>query len=361
MPENIQIKPKLVMRGQLDICSRYRPRKFSEVIGNENILKALKRTIDLGNKRSKAYLFLGDSGVGKTTVARIMAMGLNCEKGDTVEPCLECENCKNALQGNAMHIQEMDSTRVNTKDGAGKVVDDMNMSTFTGRNKIYLFDEAHAFTEAAQNVLLKPIEEPPPDTYIFFCTTEENKIIEPLRKRFVKYTFKNPPLKEKVQALLDIWTQEDFKSRGWLIKKEDLNEFLKRIRNKSLRDTFHDFNTFLMGGIDLIEIPEDLEGYESDTGNIPLLIEIGNVLEAFKALKEQKKSKNFTSERVKQGLLKYFSRKMLKADTEIEAMATSKIMSCFMYDSEKTKTGELSPYLVKAVCDACAMIKKKKR
>ena len=107
---------ELVSRGDKAINERYRPMKFSEVIGCEKTKAALANWMGQGEKRSKAVLLYGNSGGGKSTISRILAMGLNCETGDTGEPCLECECCKEGLKSNAIFINEINCSKYTTKE-----------------------------------------------------------------------------------------------------------------------------------------------------------------------------------------------------------------------------------------------------
>ena len=131
----------LVQRGDKAINERYRPRTFHEVIGNEATKKALAAWMERGEKRSRALLLLGGSGEGKTSIARVLAMGLNCEHGDTVNPCCECPSCKSAMVESAMHIKEYNMSALSTKDDADTIVNSMYDSSFTGRNNVFILDE----------------------------------------------------------------------------------------------------------------------------------------------------------------------------------------------------------------------------
>ena len=131
----------LVQRGDKAINERYRPRTFHEVIGNTETKRSLAGWMERGDKRSRSILLVGSSGDGKTTIARILAMGLNCEKGDTVNPCCECPSCKAAMAGEAMHIKEYNMSALSTKDDADAIVNSLYDSSFTGRNTVAILDE----------------------------------------------------------------------------------------------------------------------------------------------------------------------------------------------------------------------------
>ena len=131
----------LVARGDKAINERYRPCTFHEIIGNDKTKKSLAGWIEKGNKRSSALLLTGNSGCGKTSTAHILAMGLNCEQGDTINPCCKCPSCKSALAGDAMHITEYNMSALSKKEDADEIVNSMYNSSFTGRNNVYILDE----------------------------------------------------------------------------------------------------------------------------------------------------------------------------------------------------------------------------
>lgn len=132
----------LVMRGEdKAINERYRPCTFHEVIGNKATKQSLARWMESGDKRSKVLLIAGNSGCSKTTLGRILAMGLNCEHGDTVNPCCECPSCRSALAGDAMHISEYNMSALSKKEDADEIVTSMYNASFTGRNNVHILDE----------------------------------------------------------------------------------------------------------------------------------------------------------------------------------------------------------------------------
>ena len=235
----------LVKRGEQQIIERYRPRKFSEVIGCDATKKSLTRWMEQGEGRSKSLMLWGASGGGKSTISRILAMGLNCEKGDTVEPCLECDSCKEALSGRALHIHDLNIGSVGTKDEIDNIVGQMYETSLTGRNNVWLLDEAQMLTTSAQNLLLKPIENPPPNTYIIFATTNPEKIIKTLQNRCEKYEFKNPKKTEISEMLKDIVAQEDI-----CMNTEQKQALFEYVQGMSYREILIALNQFSNGGIE---------------------------------------------------------------------------------------------------------------
>lgn len=233
----------VVSRGEKAINERYRPMRFSELIGNEENKVRLTKWMERGTKRSRAVLLHGVSSGGKTTTARILAMGLNCENGDTVEPCLECVACKSAMAGNAFHIIEHNMSEANTKEAAEDIVRSMSEGCISGRNKVYIMDEVQKLTNSSQNLFLKAIEAPPPGVYVFFCTTEPESLIPTLRNRFEKYEY-TLPRDSDIKALL-----------GTVVKNESIpltddqkKEFFQIVKGMSYREILFTLEQYSASG-----------------------------------------------------------------------------------------------------------------
>ncbi len=232
--ESTQKPVKIVKRSKTtDICKSYRPHKLSEVYGNESVLETLKNDLNSGDERSKVYLLSGKPGTGKTTIARILASGLNCESGDTTEPCLVCSSCKEALKDKTFYIDEINCAHASNKDDAGKILESMAMTTIEGRNHCLILDEFHQMTSAAQNVLLKPFEEPPQNTYVFVCSSEPDKIETAMLTRMVEYKLVIPTREETIAIIQDVCSQE-----GWthLEDTNNLDIFLHDNSGNSYRE-----------------------------------------------------------------------------------------------------------------------------
>ena len=150
---------------------KWRPQKFSELIGQEHIVRTLTNSIEL-NRISHAFLFSGTRGVGKTTTARILARVLNCEKGPTIEPCGTCGLCKEITQGHSVDVQEIDGASNNKVEEVRELIDNVQYATSSARYKVYIIDEVHMLSKSAFNALLKTLEEPPPRVIFIFATTE---------------------------------------------------------------------------------------------------------------------------------------------------------------------------------------------
>ncbi len=173
------------------IYSKYRPTTFAEVAGQEAISYGLQTQLDR-DKVSHAYLLSGTHGTGKTTCARLLAMGVNCED-DTQQPCGVCDTCKQIIQGAHEDVIELDAASRSGVDGVREIKDKARYAPVRGNRKVYIIDEAHQLSPAASNALLKVIEEPPPTTMFIFCTTEPHKILDTIKSRCQLYHFRGVP------------------------------------------------------------------------------------------------------------------------------------------------------------------------
>jgi DNA polymerase-3 subunit gamma/tau len=179
---------------------KHRPQSFEDVVGQEAVVRTLKNAITGGSVR-QAYLFAGPRGTGKTSMARILAKGLNCEHGPTAEPDGTCHACVAIAAGTSLDVVEMDAASQRGIDDIREIRDRVILQPVEGRYKVYILDEAHQLTDAAWNALLKLIEEPPPHLVFVFCTTDLSKVLPTVRSRCQTFVFQRPRLPELVQVL----------------------------------------------------------------------------------------------------------------------------------------------------------------
>jgi len=179
---------------------KHRPQTFEEVVGQEAVVRTLKNAIAGGQVR-QAYLFAGPRGTGKTSMARILAKSLNCERGPTVEPDGTCHACRAIAAGTSLDVIEMDAASQRGIDDIREIRDRVVLQPVEGRYKVYILDEAHQLTDAAWNALLKLIEEPPPHLLFVFCTTDLSKVLPTVRSRCQTFVFQRPRLQDLVTVL----------------------------------------------------------------------------------------------------------------------------------------------------------------
>lgn len=171
---------------------KYRPQQLEDLIGQEFIKTTLKNALT-AKRIAPAYLFAGPRGTGKTSTARIMAKSLNCLAVDrpTVKPCGECSSCRNIERSNAIDVTEIDAASHNGVDNARELIELSHLAPAQVRYKVFIIDEAHGLTTAAQNALLKLLEEPPERTIFILCTTELHKVLPTIISRCQLFNFKS--------------------------------------------------------------------------------------------------------------------------------------------------------------------------
>jgi DNA polymerase III subunit gamma/tau len=165
---------------------KYRPQTFDDLVGQAHVSRTLKNAV-AQNRLAHAYLFVGPRGVGKTSTARILAKSLNCEKGPTVTPCGECDNCREIAAGNSLDVIEIDGASNNSVEDVRQLRENVRYAPAKGRYKIYLIDEVHMLSPAAFNALLKTLEEPPEHVKFIFATTEPQKVLPTILSRCQRF------------------------------------------------------------------------------------------------------------------------------------------------------------------------------
>lgn len=185
---------------------KYRPQTFSEVAGQEAIVKTLVNSLNSG-KIAHAYLFSGPRGTGKTSMARLFAKALNCEEG-LGHQCDTCDNCRMISEGSHPDVIEIDAASNNGVDQVRDLIEKIHYAPIKGRYKVYIIDEVHMMSTGAFNALLKTLEEPPSHVIFILCTTEINKVLPTIISRCQRFDFSKVPDQEMKERLLEILKKE---------------------------------------------------------------------------------------------------------------------------------------------------------
>src|SRR5215211_2956622 len=187
---------------------RWRPRRFGDIVGQEPVVRTLRRAIET-DRVSHAYLFSGPRGTGKTSTAKVLAMGLNCEKGPTPEPDGTCESCRAIVGNSSIDVLEMDAASNRGIDEIRDLRDKVNLAPAAGRMKVYIIDEVHMLTAEAFNALLKMLEEPPEHVVFVLATTEKHKVLPTIISRCQSFDFRRPSIETLVGKLQEISEAEE--------------------------------------------------------------------------------------------------------------------------------------------------------
>ncbi len=208
---------------------KYRPSTFGDVIGQSHIVQTLTNAVQT-KRIAHAYLFSGTRGVGKTTVARILAKALNCEQGPTSRPCDACDNCREIAHGTSVDVVEIDGASNTSVDDVREIRENVKFSPFRGQFRVYIIDEVHMLSNSAFNALLKTLEEPPGHVVFIFATTEIHKIPATILSRCQHYNFRRIARTEIIERLRHVAAQDE------LILEERSLMALARASEGSMRD-----------------------------------------------------------------------------------------------------------------------------
>jgi DNA polymerase-3 subunit gamma/tau len=213
------------------LARKYRPQKFVDVIGQEHVTRTLKNALEQG-RTAHGYIFSGHRGIGKTTVARILAMALNCRSSDmpVTEPCGVCESCTEIRAGNSVDVIEIDAATNRGIDEIRELREGTRYRPARDRFKIYILDEAHQITDAAFNALLKTLEEPPGHVVFMLATTQPEDIPQTIRSRCQHFSFRAVRFEEILNQLKDLATREKIEA------DEDALALLAEAGDGSMRD-----------------------------------------------------------------------------------------------------------------------------
>jgi len=192
----------------ISLYRRYRPQRFSEVVGQEEITRTLKNAVMTGDV-AHAYLFSGERGIGKTSIARILARAVNCLSSEGGEPCNTCANCKTIIDNRSLDIMEIDGASNRGIDHIRRLRDEVAFAPTDLKTKVYIIDEVHMLTNEAFNALLKTIEEPPPHVVFIFATTEPHKVPRTIISRCQAFDFRKIPQERIARHVSEIAKAEE--------------------------------------------------------------------------------------------------------------------------------------------------------
>ncbi|HGM6986795.1 TPA: DNA polymerase III subunit gamma/tau [Serratia marcescens] len=211
------------------LARKWRPQTFADVVGQEHVLTALANGLSLG-RIHHAYLFSGTRGVGKTTIARLLAKGLNCETGITATPCGQCDNCREIEQGRFVDLIEIDAASRTKVEDTRDLLDNVQYAPARGRFKVYLIDEVHMLSRHSFNALLKTLEEPPPHVKFLLATTDPQKLPVTILSRCLQFHLKALDVDQIRQQLETVLTAEQISSDARAL------QLLARAADGSMRD-----------------------------------------------------------------------------------------------------------------------------
>ncbi|WP_455380537.1 DNA polymerase III subunit gamma/tau [Acidihalobacter prosperus] len=211
------------------LARKWRPKNFAELVGQQHVRRALVNALH-DQRIHPAYLFTGTRGVGKTTLARILAKCLNCESGISPQPCGECTACREIDEGRFIDLIEVDAASRTRVEDTRELLENVQYTPTRGRYKVYLIDEVHMLSGHSFNALLKTLEEPPPHVQFLLATTDPQKLPATILSRCVQFSLKRIPESAIVDQLANILEQEGIAS-----EREALHE-LARAADGSLRD-----------------------------------------------------------------------------------------------------------------------------
>ena len=241
------------MSESTSLYRRHRPGSFDEVVGQTHVVRTLRNAVEQG-KVHHAYLFVGSRGTGKTSMAKILARSLNCERGGpTVTPCGECESCLTIAAGTSVDVIEMDAASNRSVDDVRDLRERVAYAPTGGRWKVYILDEAHMLTKEAWNAFLKTLEEPPPNTVFVLATTESHKVMATIADRCQRFDFQRPSLEQISEVLTRVAAAESIQV------EEGAVAMIARSASGSFRDALGTLDQLVAFGGENVELTDVLE------------------------------------------------------------------------------------------------------
>jgi len=241
------------MSESTSLYRRHRPGSFDEVVGQTHVVRTLRNAVEQG-KVHHAYLFVGSRGTGKTSMAKILARSLNCERGGpTVHPCGECESCVTIAAGTSVDVIEMDAASNRSVDDVRDLRERVAYAPAGGHWKVYILDEAHMLTKEAWNAFLKTLEEPPPNTVFVLATTESHKVMATIADRCQRFDFQRPSLEQISEVLNRVAAAESIEV------DEGAVAMIARAAQGSFRDALGTLDQLVAFGGNRVELQNVLE------------------------------------------------------------------------------------------------------
>lgn len=256
----------IIPMSYLALARKWRPRSFSELVGQDHITKALIKSLNQ-DRLHHAYLFTGTRGVGKTSIARLVAKAINCEQGVSATPCLQCDTCVSIEQGRYIDLIEIDGASKTRVEDTRELMDNVPYAATSGRYKVYLIDEVHMLSQHSFNALLKTLEEPPPHVKFLFATTDPQKLPATILSRCLQFSLKRLSVDAISKQIRHILTQEQ------LPFEEESLPLLAKAADGSMRDALSLLDQCLAGstaGLTAKEVREAL-GYTQQDYALALL------------------------------------------------------------------------------------------
>ena len=323
---------------------KYRPDSFESLIGQDNIARTLKNSIQRG-QLAHAYLFCGPRGVGKTSAARIFAKTINCANpGPDLEPCGECDSCRSFAEGRSYCIHELDAASNNGVDDIKNLMDQVQIPPQVGRYSVYIIDEVHMLSASAFNAFLKTLEEPPAHVIFILATTEKHKILPTIISRCQIYDFERMSVEDTIQHLKEVAQKEG-------IEVED--EALAVIAEKAdggMRDALSIFDqtaSFCQGKITYQKVIEDLNVLDADNYFRIIDLALENKVPDIMLLLNQIISRGFDGGNLINGLAAHVRNVLMAKDAQTLPLLEVSQQQRERYQQQAQKTP--TPFLYRAL------------